>query len=384
MALWQKIHLLILLTLVGACSNTEMSQTTQSSVAAANPNDRVSTLSSEALSSESQPDSFREAVNTATSAANGVQSATSRKEWNAVASLWQEAVDLMKAVPSSSPNSVVAQKKVEEYQRNYDYARQQANSWVDSAPVVPSQTPDSSFQKGIDKGWSASQLVQSATSQTDWELVVSRWQEAINLLKSVPNSNPNYAQAQKKIAEYQGNMEYARNNAQARANPTQPLPSQPEQKPSSSPQHSSYFKEALERANSAIFFSSSAQTKDDWNFAADRWQEAIDLMNAVVPSLPDYELAQQKVKEYQQNKSVTLQKAANSPTSNQSQSQVLSRNRSAPSEQAVPMPEAGKPPMPPPVSAPRPPGMPDFPTPPTPPTPPREPVPPPLGPQVAY
>lgn len=69
-----------------------------------------------------QPDSFRQAVNKAMSAANLTQSAKLKQDWKAVASQWQEAIGLMKAVPASSPNYAVAQKKVVEYQKNLDFA----------------------------------------------------------------------------------------------------------------------------------------------------------------------------------------------------------------------------------------------------------------------
>jgi hypothetical protein len=43
-----------------------------------------------------------------------------------VASQWQEAIALMKAVPSSHPYYTVAQQKSIDYQRNLDYAQTNA------------------------------------------------------------------------------------------------------------------------------------------------------------------------------------------------------------------------------------------------------------------
>ncbi|AVH71062.1 hypothetical protein [Nostoc sp. 'Lobaria pulmonaria (5183) cyanobiont'] len=68
-------------------------------------------------------DTFREAVSKAINAANLTQSAKSPDEWKIVVSQWQAAIALMKAVPSSSPNYVVAQQKISEYQRNFNYAQ---------------------------------------------------------------------------------------------------------------------------------------------------------------------------------------------------------------------------------------------------------------------
>ena len=59
-----------------------------------------------------QTDPFQQAVNQAMSAATLTQSARSQVEWNAIISQWQEAIELMKAVPDSSLNYQLAQKKV--------------------------------------------------------------------------------------------------------------------------------------------------------------------------------------------------------------------------------------------------------------------------------
>ncbi|MEH2213528.1 hypothetical protein [Nostoc sp.] len=74
----------------------------------------------------SQTDTFREAVNKATSAAKLTQLAKSPDEWKTVVSQWQAAIALMKTVQSSSPNYLVAQQKIKEYQKNINYAEKNA------------------------------------------------------------------------------------------------------------------------------------------------------------------------------------------------------------------------------------------------------------------
>ncbi|MEH2134390.1 MAG: hypothetical protein V7K86_28020 [Nostoc sp.] len=69
-----------------------------------------------------QADIFREAVSKAINAANLTQSAKSPDEWKTVTSQWEAAIALMKTVSSSSPNYIVAQQKIKEYQRNLNYA----------------------------------------------------------------------------------------------------------------------------------------------------------------------------------------------------------------------------------------------------------------------
>jgi hypothetical protein len=66
---------------------------------------------------------FRQAVNKAMSAAEQTQTANYKEDWNTVAGLWQDAIRLMQAVPSSSNNYPLAQQKVGEYQRNLQYAK---------------------------------------------------------------------------------------------------------------------------------------------------------------------------------------------------------------------------------------------------------------------
>ncbi|UNU22613.1 hypothetical protein [Microcoleus vaginatus] len=73
-----------------------------------------------------KPDSWREAVNTAQKAAVSAQTAQSQNEWIAVASQWQQAVKLMRAVPSTSPNYQKAQQKAAEYQANLIVANRRA------------------------------------------------------------------------------------------------------------------------------------------------------------------------------------------------------------------------------------------------------------------
>jgi clan AA aspartic protease (TIGR02281 family) len=90
-----------------------------------------------------------------------------------------------------------------------------------SAPVAPSPsaTPQpvvnsaETFQTALDRAYSAAKLTQSAQIPADWQFVMSRWQEAIELLKTLPANSPEYPQAQTKIREYQSNLAYATQRA---------------------------------------------------------------------------------------------------------------------------------------------------------------------------
>lgn len=71
-----------------------------------------------------------------------------------------------------------------------------------------------------------------------------------------------------------------------------------------------YFNEAVNRAQSAVAIGQSAQSSDDWTLAASRWQQAVQYMEQVPDTDPNYATAQQKVQEYGQNLSLAQKRAA--------------------------------------------------------------------------
>lgn len=100
-------------------------------------------------------------------------------------------------------------------------------------PLKPAVDGAATFQKALDLAYGAAKLTQSAQIPADWEYVMSRWQDAIGLLKTVPSQSREYAKAQVKIQEYQRNLAYAtqRSTASSIAAPStvalQPLSSAP-------------------------------------------------------------------------------------------------------------------------------------------------------------
>jgi hypothetical protein len=82
-------------------------------------------------------------------AALAVQSARASEQWQQAAQKWQDAIDEMRAVPPSSSNHVVAQKKIGEYQKNLAFANQMANKLelkVGHSKVSISTPPNSKTQ----------------------------------------------------------------------------------------------------------------------------------------------------------------------------------------------------------------------------------------------
>lgn len=86
--------------------------------------------------------------------------------------------------------------------------------------ITSKLTPDL-FREAVNKAMSAAQLTQTAKTQEEWNTIASQWQEAINFMKSIPETNQNYETAKKKAEEYQKNLNYAKQAAkstQTRAN----------------------------------------------------------------------------------------------------------------------------------------------------------------------
>ncbi|NEQ48027.1 MAG: hypothetical protein F6K00_32645 [Leptolyngbya sp. SIOISBB] len=66
----------------------------------------------------------------------------------------------------------------------------------------------------------------------------------------------------------------------------------------------------MTRAESAVTIGQSAQSSDDWQLAAGRWQQALQYMQQVPTDDPNHATAQQKVQEYGQNLAMAEKRAA--------------------------------------------------------------------------
>ncbi|MDX2213370.1 MAG: hypothetical protein SFY66_08785 [Oculatellaceae cyanobacterium bins.114] len=86
-----------------------------------------------------------------------------------------------------------------------------ATSPATTASPTTAATP---YQQALEVGYSAAVKTQDARTRSQWSAVVSEWQQAIELLGSVPSTNTNYATAQQKITEYQRNLSYAQRRLQ--------------------------------------------------------------------------------------------------------------------------------------------------------------------------
>jgi ribosomal protein S27E len=68
---------------------------------------------------------FAEGLDLAYEAATKTQAARSKAEWQSVSNLWEQAIVTLQKVPADDPNAAIARQKVQDYQRNLNYAREQ-------------------------------------------------------------------------------------------------------------------------------------------------------------------------------------------------------------------------------------------------------------------
>jgi predicted aspartyl protease len=82
-----------------------------------------------------------------------------------------------------------------------------------TAAAEPAPATINFFQEGINRAQSAVAIGQSAQSEDDWNLAASRWQQAVNYMQQVPDSDANHGTAQQKAQEYQQNLTFAQQRA---------------------------------------------------------------------------------------------------------------------------------------------------------------------------
>jgi len=97
-------------------------------VATATPSEAKPALKISKDSANSAVDSFAQAVRTAEQAATDGKTAQSREDWLVVATKWQQASDLMAAVPPNHPRYTTAVNRTTLYRQNSDRAQQEAQN----------------------------------------------------------------------------------------------------------------------------------------------------------------------------------------------------------------------------------------------------------------
>ncbi len=103
-------------------------QATTQAVANVAPSEAKPALKISKETVNSAVDSFAQAVRVAEQAANDSKTAQSREDWLVVAAKWQQASDLMAAVPSKHPRYTTALNRTALYRQNSDKAQQGAQN----------------------------------------------------------------------------------------------------------------------------------------------------------------------------------------------------------------------------------------------------------------
>ncbi|NJO80474.1 MAG: hypothetical protein HC827_19515 [Cyanobacteria bacterium RM1_2_2] len=84
-----------------------------------------------------------------------------------------------------------------------------------STPPIPEAE---AFRWAVNRAMSAAELTQTAQSPAEWQQVTSWWEDAIELMQAVPNSDARYRVAVEKITEYQNNLNYAQSQLETATN----------------------------------------------------------------------------------------------------------------------------------------------------------------------
>ncbi len=187
---------------------------------------------------------------------------------------WQEAIKVLdRAIPENT-SAPKAERKIEEYKNRLLYT------------------------SALRQGLAASQLISRKVtiaeeikpvdiSSEDCQRVEKLWQGAIDTLKEIPATDPNYLDVDRKIATYTSNLGYA-----------------------SKKKIVADYLRAVQIAEQTAIWSQEAKTSDDWIKIADLWGQAADLMSKV-PNEPEKHkaIANVRIPIYQNNDINALQKA---------------------------------------------------------------------------
>lgn len=190
---------------------------------------------------------------------------------------WQEAVNALSEIVTNTtlPTSFRARRKVEEYENRLLYTRALRQGLAASELIARKVTIAAEIDRKVD-----------ITSE-DCQQVETLWQQAIETLREISKTDPNYASVDAKIATYTENLGYA-----------------------SKKKIVADYRRALQIAEETAKWSQSAETSEHWIKIADLWSQAADLMEKV-PESPEAqrEVAELRIPTYRDRGEKALQKA---------------------------------------------------------------------------
>ncbi|XWK86218.1 MAG: hypothetical protein U7127_18585 [Phormidium sp.] len=117
--------------------------------------------------------------------------------WHKSQAKWQEAVNLLEAIPESAPISVKAKEKLAVYRTNYTAI---------SNRLIAEEKASANLENAKKLAMEAAVLAQNPPHPAEvWQQAKAKWQEAINLLEAIPNNTFVSAQAKEKLTVYRTN-----------------------------------------------------------------------------------------------------------------------------------------------------------------------------------
>lgn len=118
--------------------------------------------------------------------------------WQQAKVKWRQAIRLLEAIPSNAPVAVEATQQLQTYQANYTAISRRLDS---------EQAARSSLAAAQTLAWQAAVTGQNPPhSLKVWQRAHEKWQEAIDLLQSIPSTTAVAAQSRQKLTTYRASQ----------------------------------------------------------------------------------------------------------------------------------------------------------------------------------
>ena len=131
------------------------------------------------------------------------------------------------------------------------------------------------FSESLRYAYTASQVTQHAQTSEDWQQVIHLWQLALKNLEYIPVNSTLYPGTQTKEVQYQNNLAYARRELEMAP-----------------------FRAGVRAAEEASQLAIKADSEEEWQSVANKWQAALTMMQSVSSGNEHYQVAQNKLVEY--------------------------------------------------------------------------------------
>lgn len=126
-------------------------------------------------------------------------------EWQAVESLWREAIAQLEPIPQASSLHPLAQERLANYRANLIFINQRISAEQDGQQRLNTAKKTSSL---------AETRQNTAQTPQEWQMAQVTWQMVVNGLQQIPNGTTSHAQAQQLLQSYQEKLTTVRDRAQ--------------------------------------------------------------------------------------------------------------------------------------------------------------------------